>query len=404
MSIEKISEDPAPSGMPGSPDSGERGPQKEETKGLTRIWERLVKLGLGETALRIVTSVVSIALFLVVIWIMANFYLKGQANQTQQSAMAAISTTATPTVAPPPFDPAQEAAAVLGIPRMALIHTILPTRPRFEITKYKVQAGDSIIGIAEKFGLDPRTILWGNYDTLYDNPESLRVDQELNILPIDGVLYKWHAGDGINGVAKFFGVSPDDIIDWPGNHLDRNTLGDPAAPNIAANTDLFIPGGTRQFISWDAPRVTRVDPSAAKGYGTGACTQVVDGAMGTGTFVWPTTEHFISGYHFSPATNHPAIDIGGSLGNAIYATDNGVIVYAGWSYQGYGNMILIDHGNGWQSLYAHLSQINVSCGESVIQGQTIGLMGSTGNSSGPHLHFQLRSDQYGNVDPLNFMK
>jgi len=81
-----------------------------------------------------------------------------------------------------------------------------------------------------------------------------------------------------------------------------------------------------------------------------------------------------------------------------------VIVYAGWSDYGYGNMVFIDHGNGWQTLYAHLSVLNVSCGQGVGQGATIGAMGSTGNSSGPHLHFEMRSDKYGRVNPLDFLR
>jgi murein DD-endopeptidase MepM/ murein hydrolase activator NlpD len=100
--------------------------------------------------------------------------------------------------------------------------------------------------------------------------------------------------------------------------------------------------------------------------------------------------------------NHPAIDIAGRLGNAIYTTDAGVIVYAGWR-DDYGNLIMVDHGNGWQSLYAHLSQTNVACGQSVGQGELIGLMGSTGNSSGPHLHFELMNTQYGKVNPHDFL-
>ena len=92
------------------------------------------------------------------------------------------------------------------------------------------------------------------------------------------------------------------------------------------------------------------------------------------------------------------------MGNPIFAADNGVIVYAGWNDYGYGEMVVIDHGYGWQSLYAHLSVINVGCGQEVFRGDTIGLMGSTGNSSGPHLHFELRSDEYGRVNPWDFLQ
>jgi murein DD-endopeptidase MepM/ murein hydrolase activator NlpD len=125
--------------------------------------------------------------------------------------------------------------------------------------------------------------------------------------------------------------------------------------------------------------------------------------MGSLVFVWPTTEHYLSGFDYSPETNHFGIDIAGQMGNPIFAADNGVVVYAGWNDYGYGEMIVIDHGSGWQTLYAHLSQVNVSCGQEVMKGDVIGLMGSTGKSTGPHLHFEMRSDDYGRVNPWNFL-
>ena len=87
----------------------------------------------------------------------------------------------------------------------------------------------------------------------------------------------------------------------------------------------------------------------------------------------------------------------------IYAADNGVIVYAGWNDWGYGNVVVIDHDGGWQTLYAHMSVLNVGCGQSVYQGDVIGYFGSTGNSSGPHLHFEMLNESYGKVNPWNFL-
>jgi len=118
--------------------------------------------------------------------------------------------------------------------------------------------------------------------------------------------------------------------------------------------------------------------------------------------LWPTVERSIPGYSYNPGV-HPAIDIGGAEGNSIFATDSGVVVYAGWSEYGYGNMIVIDHGNGWQSAYAHLLNVGVSCGMSVYQGGTIGSLGNTGNSSGAHLHFEL---VYGGVkvNPMDYLQ
>ena len=119
------------------------------------------------------------------------------------------------------------------------------------------------------------------------------------------------------------------------------------------------------------------------------------------TFVWPAGAHTISGYNYNPGV-HPAIDIAGGEGSPAYATDSGVVVYAGWSNYGYGNLIVIDHGNGWQSAYAHLSAYSVTCGQSVFQGGLIGAIGNTGNSYGSHLHFEL---VYGGakLNPLDFL-
>lgn len=286
-----------------------------------------------------------------------------------------------------------------GVFRRLNIHTVIPSRPRLVIITYTVQQGDSLFGIADKYGLQPETILWGNYDTLEDNPHALAPDQELNILPVDGTYYQWHEGDTLDGVATFFSVEPQDILDWPGNNLNPGM--DFENPDIEPGTYVVIPGGKREFVSWQAPRVTRANPAAARILGPGYCGSIVDGAIGNGAFVWPTNSHSVSGNGFS--SYHPAIDIGGSTGNAIYASDSGVVVYAGWNNYGYGNLVILDHGNGWQSLYAHLDTFGVGCGQSIFQGSVLGGMGSTGNSTGPHLHFELQSDTYGKVNPLNFL-
>jgi hypothetical protein len=330
---------------------------------------------------------------------MGRFYLGGTIDSPSSSVQAASQPTESAPVNLPDFQPL---ALVHGVSREADLHTILPARPRFDVVSYTVEQGDTIFGIAEKFNLKPSTLLWGNYMTLQDNPHFLKPGMELNILPQDGTYYQWTAADGLNGVAKYFKVAPEEIIDWPGNRLDAATLGDYSKPNIPPGTMLFIPGGTREFITWSAPRITRSDPAVAKVLGPGYCGTIGDGAVGTGTFIWPAPQHHVSGYNYSPETNHSAIDIGGYVGEAIFASDNGVVVYSGWNDHGYGYMIVIDHG-GWQTLYAHLSAINAICGQSVFQGDVIGALGNTGNSSGPHLHFEMRSDEYGKVDPNQFL-
>ena len=381
-------------------------PTGEEPVSLwVRMWQVVQQRGLTDPAMRVGTGLATITLVLITVWIMNSFFLSGTVNNPQKAdflpdgpepTQFPISNPALITFIPnPPPD---------GIPRFIDGHTSLPIKPRLVIEKYTAAKGDTIFAIASKFNLKPQTILWGNYDILADNPNYLKPGQVLTILPVDGVYHKWSAGEGLNGVAKFYGVTPDSIVDFPGNDLNRAAIGDFANPTIEPGKMLIIPGGQREFVVWSAPRITRSDPAVARIYGPGACGGVVDGLIGSGIFLWPAPDRTISGYDYSPETGHYAIDIGGQLNNGVFATDSGVIVYAGWNDYGYGNVIVIDHGNGWQTLYAHLSSISVICGQSVSQGQVIGLLGSTGRSSGPHLHFEMRSDTYGRVNPKNFLQ
>jgi murein DD-endopeptidase MepM/ murein hydrolase activator NlpD len=297
----------------------------------------------------------------------------------------------------PVFQP--ETRDFSGVQRSIDIHTEIPDRPRMDVITYSVSAGDTIFGIADNFSLKPETVLWGNYDVLQDDPHSLRPGQELNILPVDGTYYVWSEGDRLEVVAAFFGVDPQEIIDWPGNELSPDIDFD--NPEIAAGTALVVPDGRREFVSWQAPRITRSNPAVARIAGPGACGSIYDGPVGEGFFVWPTTATFLSGNAYS--SFHPGIDIAGSMGNAIFASASGVVVYAGWNDYGYGYMVVIDHGDGWQTLYAHMSQVNVSCGQGVFQGSVIGGVGSSGNSTGAHLHFEMQSDVYGKVNPYDFV-
>jgi hypothetical protein len=375
---------------------------------LLLFWEGLSRAGLGETIFRTGTHLLSVALVLAVIWGLREFYLYVQSmdsTQPRTGVLAAAAPSPTPTAEPPvlPVFEVSQIDFISGIPRLVQMHTTIPTRPRTEITTYTVQKDDTIFGIAEKFGLKPETILWGNYYSLADDPHNLTIGMDLNIMPMDGTYHRWSAGEGLNGVAKGYNVTPEVIINWEGNHIDPDTLGDWAHPNIEPGTMLFVPGGSRSFVTWSAPRISRDNPGVAKILGPGSCGTIVDGAVGTGSFIWPSNSHYVGGYTYSPSTNHFGIDLSGSLGDAIYAADNGVVVYAGWNNWGYGYVVVIDHGAGWQTLYAHMSVIGVGCGQSVYQGSVIGAYGSTGNSSGPHLHFEMLHESYGKVNPLNFL-
>jgi murein DD-endopeptidase MepM/ murein hydrolase activator NlpD len=372
---------------------------------LIDIWENISRAGLAETVLRLGTHALLLASILVVAWGMRELYLRAQViNPPEEAALAASAPTATPTEPPPNLPLLEsETAFISGIPRLAHLHTDVPSRPRMEVFQYTVKEGDTLFGIAVKFGLKPETILWGNQFVLGDNPHNLRPGQELNILPIDGTYHKWSAGDGLIGVAKFFNVEPEKIVNFSGNHLSPSEIGDYSNPNIEPGTWLVIPGGQREYVSWSAPVIPLDDPGVGKVLGPGACEIVSAGAIGSGTFIWPANNHWISGFDYNPQANHKAIDIDGEEGDPVYAADNGVVVYAGWNNWGYGNVVVINHGNGWQTLYGHLSAIYVNCGQSVWQTNIIGAIGNTGNSSGSHLHFELMYNG-AKVNPHDYLR
>lgn len=386
-------------------------PEQEHDANEGGLWANLGRMGIGNNILRLGTHVITIALVGVVIVGLANFFTAEQINR-EESLRATAEVIAAPTIEAsiealvgtggaqglPDFTMPNTEFTV-GIPRFAKIDTTIPNRPRVGISTYEVKQGDNVFSIADKFGLRPETILWGNFTLLQDDPRIIKTGQELNILPVDGVYYQWNEGENLSNVAEFFEVETATIIEWPGNNLDPYQT-DQEDPGISDGTWLIIPGGTRDLVDWGPPPISRDNPAVAAYYGPGSCGSLYEGAIGNGTFVWPTSASIITTYY---SAIHPATDIAGPEGSAIYATDGGVVVYAGWSNYGYGFMIVIDHGTGWQSAYAHLSGVGVFCGQSISQGTLIGGMGSTGNSSGSHLHFELLSTIYGKVDPLNFV-
>ena len=300
-----------------------------------------------------------------------------------------VLTPETGTVVMPTF---QHSIKVDAVHRQGNLQTIIPNRARQDVEIYTVEPGDSVFGIASFYNIQPETVLWSNYDTLKDNPHAITVGMELKIPPVDGVYYQWEEGDTLESVASKFETDAGEILAWGGNRIDLTN------PEVQVNSWMMIPGGKREFQQWIVPIIPRGAAGVSTGmYGAGACPGGYEGgAVGTGSFIWPTINRTISGNDYW--SGHLALDIGSALGEPISASDAGVIVFAGWSTGGYGNAVAIDHGNGYQTLYAHLSQVNVRCGQSVSQGQNIGLGGSTGNSTGPHLHFEIRY-QGGFVNP-----
>ncbi len=308
-------------------------------------------------------------------------------KRTPSLTSAAVNTAAQPaapavTFAPPPaaLPEIKPTARAQALARIASPHTIIPDRPRQTATKYTVQKGDSVFSISKDFNLKPESVLWANYDVLKDDPQMLEVGMTLLIPPVDGVYYKWKDGDSVQGVADKYKTNADAILSFPGNRLDMTD------PKISAGTYVMVVGGKGEFRQWVVPTIPRGRAGVTTGINT--CDTSGSTAYGTGSFVWPGPVHQLSGNDYWGG--HLGIDIAAGLGQYVYAADSGVVVYAGPIGGGYGNMVMIDHGNGYQTLYAHNSQVNVKCGQNVTQGQVIALAGSTGNSTGPHLHFEVR--------------
>lgn len=235
------------------------------------------------------------------------------------------------------------------------------------ISQYTVESGDTISGIAAKFGLSPETIVWSNPE-LEINPDVLSIGQIVTILPVDGVFHQVGGGDTIAGIAATFQTDPQLILNHPLNELD------PDNPVIQPGQWLVVPGGRKPIKARTVTAFVYDGPTP-------------EGAeVGTGVFAWPASGNISQGFH----GYHPGVDIAGWLGAPVLAADAGYVAYSGWDGTGYGLSVVIDHGNGFQTLYAHLQTSYVEPGTSITKGQQIAEMGSSGNSTGPHLHLEIR--------------
>jgi len=249
---------------------------------------------------------------------------------------------------------------------------------RDKILEYTIQQGDTISGIAHKFNISVATILWSNN---LSERSILKPGASIKILPTTGVLHKIARGDTIASIAKKYKADANKI-------LSANQLS--AESQIKIGQELIIPDGIRPTASSQIASVSKIIspiPSAAQ--------------KNTGTrLLWPAGVRRISQYY---KWRHPAIDIAGPSGTAIYAAEDGVVEVSGWNAGGYGNYIIINHGNGIKTLYGHASKLYVGKGEKVERGQVIMAMGSTGRSTGPHLHFEVRVSGV-KVNPLGYVR
>lgn len=247
---------------------------------------------------------------------------------------------------------------------------------RDKIIEYKVQSGDTLSKIADKFGVSIETIRWQN-SLIRD---AVKEGQILEILPVTGISHKVKKGDTVYSIAKQYDTSPQAVVDFP-----FNTFTNDETFALAMGQVITVPDGVMPKAQTPA-RIRQITPDA----GT---------VVASGNFVWPTggtiTQRFV--------WYHKGIDIANSSQPDILAADSGTVVISGWSTAGYGNYIIIDHGNGYRTLYGHMQTIYVVSGQTVARGARIGKMGSTGRSTGSHAHFEvILNGVY--INPLNVLK
>lgn len=253
-------------------------------------------------------------------------------------------------------------------------------KPRDKIIEYTVEAGDIVSAIAAKFGVDSDTIRWENN---LASVNDIKPGQVLKILPVTGVSHKVTRGETIYSIATKYQANAQAVVDFP-----FNTFTDNETFALAVGQVLIVPEGKKpNQVPWSPALATRRTPDAGA-------------VSATGQFVWPQggliTQRFV--------WYHKGIDIANSALPAVLAADAGTVTVAGWpDSQGYGNRIIIDHGNGFSTLYAHLSRVYVAAGQTVKRGDAIGQEGSTGRSTGPHLHFEMRKGGVA-VNPLQYLQ
>ncbi len=244
----------------------------------------------------------------------------------------------------------------------------VPPAARYKVVEYTVQLGDTVTRIASRYHVSPESVLWAN-DKLQDNPDLLSVGQTLNIPPTTGVLHSVKSGDTVVDLASKFKASAQDIFDDPFNQSVHNLKSNP--PQLMVGQFLMVPRGQKAIATRPVVTASRAPSGAVKG---------------TSILAWPTAGCIYQSYWKA----HAALDIDNVIGTPIYASDSGYVEFAGggWNY-GYGNMVLVNHGNGYYTRYGHLNTINVRAGQSVKKGALVGRMGTTGNSTGSHLHFEV---------------
>lgn len=257
---------------------------------------------------------------------------------------------------------------------------MVPARTRTKVVEHVVESGETIGAIAGAYGLKTDTVLLANN---LGSRSIIRPGNSLKIPPVDGILYQTRRGDTLGSIANKYKSEVDEI-------MDANGITD--ATELQIGTELILPGGEQP----PPPRPTVIASSWKD-----VITPPEDRDGGT-ALLWPSAARRITQYF---RYRHVGLDIAGPTGTPIYAADDGTVLYSGWNSGGYGNMMIVDHGNGLYTRYAHATKNLVRVGDSVSRGDVIQLMGSTGRSTGPHLHFEvMRGSIYSRVNPLDYIK
>jgi LysM repeat protein len=258
--------------------------------------------------------------------------------------------------------------------------TRITKQARTKTIEYVVEAGDSVSTIAEEFEISVSTILWANDLSAYS---IIRPGQKLDILPVSGLAHSVKKGETLSSIAQKYDIDEEKIV-------EANKLG--AGDILSVGQSLVLPGARKITYAATQPK-TYTGFSAIKDI-------VTSPNQSSGNkMTWPTEGTRITQYY---SWRYHGLDIANKTGTPIYSADAGTIELAGWG-TGYGNQIVVDHGGGKKTRYAHLSKFYVKVGDKVGKGQVVAAMGNTGWSTGPHLHFEviINNTKY---NPLNYIK
>lgn len=256
--------------------------------------------------------------------------------------------------------------------------TQVSEKPRSEDIVYQIQEGDTLGSIADKFGVSQSTIKWANPSVR--QWKTLKINDSVTVPPVTGVVHTVKSGETIYSIAKKYDADAQSIVDFPFNAFTNDETF-----ALAVGQRIVVPDGTMPA------EVQMVTPIAR--------TPDAGSVSATGVWGWPAAGKITQPFR----TWHKGTDIANHDGGPILAADSGTVIITGWDPTGYGNKVMINHGNGYITLYGHMSRIDVVAGQSVKRGDRLGMMGSTGRSTGTHLHFEIRTAK-GNIDPLGQLK